>query len=63
MPYSDETEADLIKKRFGISKSAFKRAIGKLMRDGIVTQKGSWTYLAAAQTSGESDDSAEGTEG
>ncbi|MDQ6419049.1 S1-like domain-containing RNA-binding protein [Paenibacillus sp. LHD-117] len=49
MPYSDETEADLIKKRFGISKSAFKRAIGKLMRDGIVTQKGSWTYLAAAQ--------------
>jgi predicted RNA-binding protein (virulence factor B family) len=63
MPYSDETEADLIKKRFGISKSAFKRAIGKLMRDGIVTQKGSWTYLASAHTSGDSNDSEEGTEG
>ncbi|MBD2872724.1 CvfB family protein [Paenibacillus arenilitoris] len=45
MPYSDETEADLIKQRFGISKSAFKRALGKLMREGLVTQKGSWTYL------------------
>lgn len=65
MPYSDETEADLIKKRFGISKSAFKRAIGKLMRDGIVTQKGSWTYLASADSgnNGDSGENAEGTEG
>jgi predicted RNA-binding protein (virulence factor B family) len=46
MPYSDETEAEIIKQRFGISKSAFKRALGKLMKDGLVTQKGSWTYLA-----------------
>lgn len=46
MPYSDETEADIIKQRFGISKSAFKRALGKLMREGLVTQKGSWTHLA-----------------
>lgn len=45
MPYSDETEADLIRNRFGISKSAFKRALGKLMRDGLVVQQGSWTYL------------------
>ncbi len=45
MPYSDETEAELIKARFGISKSAFKRALGKLMREGLATQKGSWTYL------------------
>ena len=47
MPYSDETEAEIIKQRFGISKSAFKRALGKLMKDGLVTQKGSWTYLAS----------------
>ena len=46
MPYSDETDADIIKGKFGISKGAFKRAIGKLMREGLVTQKGSWTYLA-----------------
>lgn len=45
MPYSDETPADVIKARFGISKAAFKRALGKLMKDGLVTQKGSWTYL------------------
>lgn len=45
MPYSDETEADLIRNRFGISKGAFKRALGKLMRDGLVIQQGSWTYL------------------
>lgn len=49
MPYSDETSADIIQKRFGISKSAFKRALGKLMKDGLVTQKGSWTYLSGAE--------------
>ncbi|RCW49387.1 CvfB family protein [Paenibacillus prosopidis] len=46
MPYSDQTDAEIIKQKFGISKGAFKRAIGKLMREGLVTQKGSWTYLA-----------------
>lgn len=45
MPYSDETPADIIMKRFGISKSAFKRAIGKLMKEGLVEQQGSWTSL------------------
>jgi predicted RNA-binding protein (virulence factor B family) len=42
MPYSDETDAELIRSRFGISKGAFKRALGKLMREGLVTQKGSF---------------------
>ncbi|MBD2844490.1 RNA-binding protein [Paenibacillus sp. IB182496] len=46
MPYSDETPPEVIKQRFGISKAAFKRALGKLMREGAVTQKGSWTHLA-----------------
>lgn len=45
MPYSDETPPDIIKQRFGISKSAFKRALGKLMKEGLVTQKDSWTYM------------------
>ncbi|ANS75202.1 RNA-binding protein [Paenibacillus yonginensis] len=45
MPYSDATPPDVIKQRFGISKSAFKRALGKLMKEGKVTQKESWTYL------------------
>ncbi|WP_010495562.1 S1 RNA-binding domain-containing protein [Paenibacillus elgii] len=56
MPYSDETPADLISQRFGMSKSAFKRAIGKLMKEGLVYQEGSWTYLkkeAASQPASE----------
>ncbi|WP_309120527.1 S1-like domain-containing RNA-binding protein [Paenibacillus sp.] len=57
MPYSDESPADAIAKRFGISKSAFKRAIGKLYKDGYIEQKGSWTHLTekgkALATSGD----------
>ena len=50
MPYSDATPAEIIQKRFGLSKSAFKRALGKLMKDGLVTQRGDWTYLSSADT-------------
>lgn len=46
MPYSDATDAEIIKQKFGISKGAFKRALGKLMRDGAITQEGNWTKLA-----------------
>lgn len=45
MPYSDETPADVIMQRFKISKSAFKRAVGKLMKEGLIYQQGSWTHL------------------
>jgi Uncharacterized protein conserved in bacteria len=45
MPYSDETPPDIIRRKFGISKAAFKRALGKLMKEGVVRQEGSWTYL------------------
>jgi hypothetical protein len=63
MPYSDETPADIIRKRFGLSKSAFKRALGKLMKDGLIIQQGSWTLLtelgqsagAPAESAGEAD--------
>ncbi len=43
MPYSDETSALIIKDRFGISKAAFKRAIGRLMKEGKIEQKDGWT--------------------
>jgi hypothetical protein len=49
MPYSDETPADIIMAKFGISKSAFKRALGKLMKDGAIEQRGSWTHLKERQ--------------
>jgi len=53
MPYSDESPADIVKQKFGISKSAFKRALGKLMRDGLVVQKGSWTHLSETRPESE----------
>ncbi len=45
MPYSDDTSAEIIKERFQISKSAFKRALGSLIRTGYVEQREGWTYL------------------
>ncbi len=57
MPYSDQTSAEDIQRRFQLSKSAFKRALGKLMKDGLVTQKGNWTHLNAVE--GESENKPE----
>lgn len=45
MPYSDETPAEVIKDKFNISKSSFKRALGKLLKDGLIEQKEGWTHL------------------
>lgn len=45
MPYSDETDATLIMDRFHISKGAFKRALGGLMKSGLVRQEQGWTEL------------------
>ncbi|NHN30979.1 CvfB family protein [Paenibacillus agricola] len=53
MPYSDASSAESINERFQISKSAFKRAIGKLMREGLVYQDGSTTHLKPQAEEGE----------
>ena len=45
MPYCDETPAEIIKAKFGISKAAFKRALGRLMKEGKVYQEDGWTIL------------------
>lgn len=45
MPYSDETPAEIISEVFHISKSAFKRALGKLMKEGKVIQEDGWTKM------------------
>ena len=44
MPYSDKSPPEVIRARFGMSKGAFKRALGKLMKEGKVYQEGMWTY-------------------
>ena len=45
MPFSDESSPEEIKEMFGLSKAAFKRAIGKLMKEGKVIQNEGWTEL------------------
>lgn len=48
MPYSDDTPPEILRSVFSISKAAFKRALGKLMKDGLVTQENGWTTLTEA---------------
>ena len=45
MPYCDSTPLEIIKQKFGISKAAFKRALGHLMKQGKICQDDGWTYL------------------
>ena len=45
MPYCDDTPAEIIKTKFGISKAAFKRALGRLMKEGKIYQEEGWTIL------------------
>jgi len=45
MPYWDKTPPDIIMEKFGMSKAAFKRALGKLMKDEEINQEDGWTYL------------------
>jgi uncharacterized protein len=44
MPYNDKSMPEDIQERFNLSKGAFKRALGTLMKQGKVYQEGSWTY-------------------
>jgi len=44
MPYGDKSMAEDITERFGLSKASFKRALGRLMKDGKVYQEQGWTY-------------------
>lgn len=45
MPYHDKTPPDVIQDKFGLSKAAFKRALGRLMKEHRVTQKDGWTLV------------------
>lgn len=45
MPYSDVTSPEIIKEKFNISKAAFKRAIGSLIKRNLIEQKEGWIYL------------------
>ena len=45
MPYSDRTSPEIIKDKFQISKAAFKRALGRLIKEGRIEERDGWTYL------------------
>ena len=45
MPYSDKTSPEVIRDKFGISKGAFKRALGHLLKEGRIEERDGWTYL------------------
>lgn len=45
MPYTDDTPPEIIQAAFSISKAAFKRALGRLMKEGKVKQENGWTML------------------
>jgi predicted RNA-binding protein (virulence factor B family) len=45
MPFNDKSMPEDIQERFQLSKGAFKRALGKLLKDGKIYQEGVWTYL------------------
>lgn len=36
LPFHDKTSPEIIKREFGMSKNAFKRAIGRLMKEGVI---------------------------
>ncbi|WP_163970671.1 CvfB family protein [Oceanobacillus halotolerans] len=45
IPLSDQSDPEDIRGTFNISKAAFKRALGKLMKEGKVEQRNGKTYL------------------
>ena len=45
MPYGDNTAPQIIKAKFQISKAAFKRALGHLLKDGLIEEQDGWTML------------------
>ncbi|MFS0613770.1 S1-like domain-containing RNA-binding protein [Lederbergia ruris] len=44
MPYTDKSQPEDIKKRFDMSKGSFKRALGKLLKEGKIYQEDGWTF-------------------
>lgn len=45
MPFDDKSTPEEIKEMFQMSKGAFKRALGSLMKAGKVKQQDGWTFL------------------
>lgn len=48
MPYSDASSPEIIRQKFAMTKAAFKRALGHLMKEGKIKEEDGWTYLTEA---------------
>ena len=46
MPFTDKSTPDEIQEMFNMSKGAFKRALGRLMKERKVTQEDGWTKIS-----------------
>ena len=53
MPYGDGTPPEIIKQKFDLSKAAFKRALGHLLKEGKISQEDGWTRLVQDSEDGE----------
>lgn len=53
MPYGDKTPPDVIENLFDMSKGAFKRALGKLMKERKIIQKDGWTEIVVVESTEE----------
>ena len=45
LPFHDKSAPDAIKEEFNLSKNAFKRALGRLMKENKIRQDEKGTYL------------------
>lgn len=45
MPFGDKSQPEDIEAHFQMSKGAFKRALGKLIKEGKVYQENGWTFI------------------
>lgn len=45
MPFTDKSSPDEIQEMFNMSKGAFKRALGRLMKERKIIQEDGWTTL------------------
>ncbi|MGN1402051.1 MAG: S1 RNA-binding domain-containing protein [Bacillus sp. (in: firmicutes)] len=46
MPYSDKSSPEEIMEQFEMSKASFKRALGRLMKEGKIYQEDGWSYTS-----------------
>ena len=56
LPFYDKSDASEIKQHFGISKSAFKRALGHLLKANLITEDKDSGTISLNESSEEKDD-------